>query len=59
VAIRDSGIAGKALLTLAQGEGATLFMALLAAFNALLFRYTGPNRHPGRLADRRPRPARA
>jgi len=32
---------GKALLTLAQGEGATLFMALLAAFNALLFRYTG------------------
>ena len=32
---------GKALLTMAQGEGATLFMALLAAFNVLLFRYTG------------------
>jgi hypothetical protein len=32
---------GKALLTLAQGEGATLFMALLAAFKVLLVRYTG------------------
>ena len=32
---------GKALLTLAQGEGATLFMALLAAFKVMLYRYTG------------------
>ena len=41
----------------APREGATLFMALLAAFEALLARYTGQDDLAGRLARRRPQPA--
>ena len=42
----------------ARANGATLFMALLAAFDALLARYTRPGRHRGRHAGRRPQPRR-
>ncbi|HEV2146075.1 MAG TPA: amino acid adenylation domain-containing protein [Longimicrobiaceae bacterium] len=39
IALPDGTV--RALRSLAQGEGATLFMALLAAFQALLSRYSG------------------
>ena len=41
----------------AAREGATLFMVLLAAFQALLHRYSGQDDIVRRLAHRRPQPA--
>ena len=47
-----------ALRALGRRDGATLFMTLLAAFQALLARDAGQDRHRGRHADRQPQPAR-
>ena len=44
---------------LGQREGATLFMTLLAAFQALLARYTGQDGRRRRHAHRRPQPRRS
>ncbi len=45
------------LLELSRREGASLFMTLLAGFEALLARYSGAGRLPGGHADRQPQPA--
>jgi hypothetical protein len=47
------GVAGPLRAGAARGN-VTLFMLLLAAFDVLLHRYTGPGRHRGGLADRQP-----
>ena len=48
--------AGQRPQALAQREGVTLFMMLLASFQTLLHRYSGQNGHPRRRADRQPQP---